>query len=217
MSGRRRRCRPRSRLRRLMNGLRGRDALLRRCRRRLRSVGGRLRSVPCRWQAREVGWTRRMSCRCRRCRWRRHRRCRHIRRRQPAFGRCRGSGWRSSPRSALRRRRRRLRRRVRPDPLGGQMREIRCTRRMAGRGCRRGHIGGRRRCRGRRRRGLASSPGGRLHASWRRWRFLRAFRCGADARRRSELREIWPGGRRRRGRACGFGLGGCRGWRRCRR
>ena len=92
----------------------------------------------------------------------------------------------------------------------GQMREVRRTRSMAGRRRRRRRVGGRGRCWGCRRRGLASSPGGRLHTSWCRRRFLRGLRYGADARRRSELREIRPDGRTRHGRVCGFGLSGGR-------
>ena len=111
----------------------------------------------------------------------------------------------------------RLRRRMRPDPRGGQMREIRYTRRMAGYWCRRGRTGGGLRCRGCRRRRLASSRGGRLR-SWRCcWRFLRGLRHEVDARCRSECREIWPGRRTRRSRGYGFGLSGGRGYRQHRR
>jgi len=89
------------------------------------------------------------------------------------------------------------------------MREIRRARRMTRRRCRRGRIDGRRRCRGRRRR-RTSSPGGRLHTKRCRRRFPRGLRHRVDARCRSELREIWPGGRTRRGWPCGFGLSGGR-------
>jgi hypothetical protein len=184
---RRRRCRSRSGLRRPMKGLRCRAILLRCYRRRLCRVCGWLRPGPRRWQMGEVGWARRMSCRRRRSRWHRHVRCRHLRRRRPGFSRCRGSRRRRYARFDRHRLPRRLRHPMRPDARRGQMREVRCKRRMAGHGCRRRRIRGRGRCWGCRRRGPASSPGGRLHTSWCRWRFLRALQYGADARRRSEL------------------------------
>jgi hypothetical protein len=197
-----------------MNDLWGRAALLSCCRRRLCRVRRWLRRLLRRWQTGEAGWALRMSCRCcRRRRWGRRVCCRRLRRRLPSFCPCRGSRWRRSARAELHR----LRRHMRPDPRGGQMREIRYTRRMAGYWCRRGRTGGGLRCRGCRRRRLASSRGGRLRSLRCCWRFLRGLRHEVDARCRSECREIWPSRRMRWGRRCGFGLNACRGWRQCRR
>ena len=214
MGGRRRRCRTRSRLRRLMDGLWCQAALMSCWRRRLCRVRRWQRPGLCRRQTGEVGPALRMSCRWRRRRrWGRRVCSRRLRRRLPSFCPCRGSRWRRSARVELHR----LRRRMRPDPRGGQMREIRYTRRMAGYWCRRGRTGGGLRCRGCRRRRLASSRGGRLR-SWRCcWRFLRGLRHEVDARCRSECREIWPGRRTRRSRGYGFGLSGGRGCRQHRR
>jgi len=209
-TGGRRRCRPRPCWRRLMNRLRSRTVLPRCCCRCLRRVRDWLRPVSRRWQMGEVWRTRRMFRRCRRWRWRRRTRCRHLRLRRPIFSRCRRSGRRRYHRGDMPGLLHRLLCRIRPDPRGGQMREVRRTRSMAGRRRRRRRVGGRGRCWGCRRRGLASSPGGRLHTSWCRRRFLRGLRYGADARRRSELREIRPDGRTRHGRVCGFGLSGGR-------
>ena len=214
MGGWRRRCWSRSRLRRLMDGLWCRDALLSCCRRRLCRVR---RSLPRRWQTGEVGRARRMSCRCRRRRWPRRVCCRRLRRRLPSLYPCRGSRWRRSARAELHWLRRRLRRRMRPDPRGGQMREIRYTRKMDGYWCWRGRTGGGLRSRSCQRRRLASSCGGLLR-SWRCcWRFLRGLRHEVDARRRSECGEIWPGRRTRRSRGYRFGLSGGRGCRQHRR
>jgi hypothetical protein len=157
-----------------------------------------------------AGRTRRVSCPYWRRGWRRRMRCRYLRRWLAGFSRCSRSSWQRGARGDLRW----MRRCMRPDPRGRQMREIRCTRRMVGRRRRRGHIGCGRRCRRRRR---VSSAGGRLRPGRCRRRFLRGLRYGADARRRSELREIWLGGRTRRGRPCGFGLSGGRGCGLCRR
>jgi len=183
-----------------------RDVLLRWYWRRLCRIRGWHRPGLCRWRTGEVGRALRMSCRWRR-RWGRRVCCLRLRRRLPSFCPCRGSRWRRSARAE----RHRLRRRMRPDPRGGQVREIRYTRRMARYWCWRGRTGGGLRCRGCRRRRLASSRWGRLR-SWRCcWRFLRGLRHEVDARCRSECREVWAGRRTCRSRGYGFGLSGGRG------
>jgi hypothetical protein len=193
----------RSRLRRLVSGLRRRASLPGRRWRRLR------RLLRCRWSA---VW--RAVCEIRRTRRMRGRRRRGaLGRRVRTRFRCglpwRGlSGGRRRGGGGLRRLLARMLRRRRTDPCRRQMSEVGRTRRMRwsrhGRGGLSAWLSGRwrrslRRCYRR----------GRLRAGCRRQFLCRLWRA-ADTRRRSELREIRPGWRMRRVCRQSSGLGCCR-------